>query len=278
MMDLPVSASFTGPETKGTLQNTQIDEASGLAVSRANPGHVWTHNDSGDFNRIFLIGPSGEDRATFRLIHTGNRDWEDMAIGPGPVHNVHYLYIADIGDNLARNDIKRIFRVPEPDASDFDTDQNLVDIEGSAIMQFRYPDGMKDAETVMIDPLTRDLYIVSKREYPVTVYVARYPQPTDSVFEAEILGKLPFTDVTAGDISADGTKILMKTKTHVFMWERALTESIAAALQRQPVRLPYGPEPQGEAIAWTPEGDGYYVLSESRSVPPVLYFYRAVNE
>jgi len=43
-----------------------------------------------------------------------NRDWEDMAIGPGPVDGQQYLYIGDIGDSLAQYDIKYIYRVPEP--------------------------------------------------------------------------------------------------------------------------------------------------------------------
>lgn len=269
MRDLPISNGFEGPVVLGDLQNAQIDEASGLAVSRANRGHLWTHNDSGDFNRIFLIGPKGEDIATFRIPDTGNRDWEDMAIGPGPQTGIDYLYIADIGDNHAVYDIKRIFRFPEPTLN--------LPVEGAETILFRYPDGMKDAETLMVDPLTRDLYIVSKREFPVTVYVARYPQPLNEVFVIERLGTLPFIDATAGDISPDGLRILIKTKTEVYMWTRTETESVTDAFERQPVRLPYVPEPQGEAIAWNIEGNGYYVLSEARSVIPKLYYYTEVE-
>jgi hypothetical protein len=276
MRDLPISNRFEGPVVLGELENEQIDEASGIAVSRANPGHLWTHNDSGDFNRIFLIGPKGEDVATFRLLDTGNRDWEDMAIGPGPQIGIDYLYIADIGDNRAVHDIKSIFRIPEPKLAEFDTTALLIPVEGAETILFRYPDGMKDAETLMVDPLTRDLYIVSKREFPVTVYLARYPQPIDEVFEVERLGTLPFTDATAGDISPDGLRILIKTKTEVFMWTRTESESVTDAFERQPVRLPYLPEPQGEAIAWNTEGNGYYVLSEARSVIPKIYYYTEV--
>jgi len=39
-------------------------------------------------------------------------------------------------------------------------------------------------------------------------------------------------------------------------------------------RLPYGKEPQGEAIAWDTEGKGFYTLSEERKqIPAKLYFY-----
>jgi hypothetical protein len=277
MHDLTVSELFEGPFIMGELENSQIDEASGLAYSIRNPGHLWTHNDSGDFNRIFLIGKDGSHAGTFRIAGTGNRDWEDMSIGPGPVDGIPYIYVADIGDNRAQYDIKRIFRFPEPNAHDYDTSLSLIDVASDSVdtILFRYPDDVqKDAETLMIDPLTRDLYVVTKREFPVTVYVARYPYPLDEVFYLERLGTLPFTDVTAGDISPDGRRILLKTKERVFMWSRKEVESVASAFSRPPMRLPYVPEPQGEAIAWDSAQEGYYVLSESRSVTPVLYYYR----
>ena len=277
MRDLPVTALYEGPFALGELENDQINEASGVAVSRLNPGHVWTHNDSGDFNRIFLVGPQGQNAGTFRVDESGNRDWEDMAIGPGPDPNLDYLYIADIGDNRAQYSFVRIFRLPEPRASDYDTALPLVPVDGAEMMQLTYPDGPKDAETLMIDPLTKDIYIVSKREFPVTVYVARYPQSVDDATELTRLGTLPFTDATAGDISPDGLRILIKTKTEVFMWSRDSTETIAQAFERQPVRLPYVPEPQGEAIAWNTDGTGYYVLSEARSVTPILYYYAEMD-
>lgn len=281
MHDLTVTELFEGPFAMGELENRQIDEASGLAYSVRNPGHLWTHNDSGDFNRIFLIGKDGSHAGTFRILGTGNRDWEDMSIGPGPVDGIPYLYVADIGDNRAQYDIKRIFRFPEPNADDYDTSQNLIHVPSDSVdtILFRYPDDVKkDAETLMIDPLTRDLYVVTKREFPVTVYIARYPYPLDEVFYLERLGTLPFTDVTAGDISPDGRHILLKTKERVFMWSRNEAESVASALSRTPVRLPYVPEPQGEAITWDPSQTGFYVLSERKSIIPILYYYRRLPQ
>lgn len=278
MDNLPIDNNFEGPIAMGSLENTQIDEASGLAVSYKNSGSLWTHNDSGDFNRIFLFGPNAKDFGTIRLENTGNRDWEDMAIGPGPVDGRVYLYIADIGDNRAQYDIKRIFRVEEPDVTGMDFSLGPVWVSGSETIRFRYPDGMKDAETLMIDPETKDLYVVSKREFPITVYVARYPQDTEEIFEIEKLGTLPFTDATAGEIAHDGSNIVIKTKTNIYMWNREGNESISDALQRQPVRLPYTPEPQGEAFAWKADGSGYFTLSERKGFDPILYFYKKKDD
>ncbi|TVQ10122.1 MAG: hypothetical protein EA364_12860 [Balneolaceae bacterium] len=152
MQDLELCELFEGPFAAGEPENSAIDEASGLAVSRAYPGHVWTHNDSGDFNRIFLIGPDAEDAGTFCIEPSGNRNWEDMAIGPGPAVGINYLYIADIGDNGSQYDVNRIFRFPEPSLADRDASGGMISIVGAEMIQFRYPDGMKDAETLMIDP------------------------------------------------------------------------------------------------------------------------------
>lgn len=273
MYDMEVTDLYDGPIVLGTVENKQIDEASGIAVSRQHPQHVWTHNDSGDHNRIFLVGPSGEDRGTFRIENTGNRDWEDMAIGPGPEAEIDYLYISDIGDNLAQHAIKRVFRLPEPDVTEYADVPGVPWLPAAEMIQFTYPGGPVDAETFMIDPITKDFFVVTKRAFPTKVFIARYPQKTDEVFEIELLGTLPFTEATAGDISPDGSRILIKTKTHVYMWSRNPGEPIRDAFLRSPVRIPYYPEPQGEAIGWSPDGKSYFTISESRSVPVILYRY-----
>ncbi len=43
----------------GLIQNLAIDEASGLAHSRRNPGILYTQNDSGDAPRVFAIDEQG---------------------------------------------------------------------------------------------------------------------------------------------------------------------------------------------------------------------------
>lgn len=273
---LPVSDLFEDYQALGPLNNPAIDEASGIAVSRQDPDMIWTHNDSGDMNRIFLIQNNGIYRGSFRLLGAGNRDWEDMAIGPGPEEGIHYLYIAEIGDNRSRYPIKYIYRLPEPDITFADSTIQWVDVTDTDRIPFVYPDGkMMDAETLLIDPWTKDLYIVTKREHPITVYKLPYPQSTTDTTVAIKYGTLPFTNATAGDISADGQEILLKTYEKVFIWHRNEWESIADAFMRQPLRVSYTPEMQGEAIAFPQDGSGYYTLSESRGgVPPVVYFYK----
>lgn len=276
MSNLPVSDLFIGYQAMGPLNNPAIDEASGIAVSRQDPDYIWTHNDSGDMNRIFLIRNDGTYWGTFRLLGTGNRDWEDIAIGPGPIQDKKYLYIGEIGDNRAVNPVKYIYRLPEPDINLADSTVQWVDVTSVDRIPFVYPDGiMMDAETLLVDPWTKDIYIITKREFPVTIYMLPYPQSTADTTVAIKYGTLPFTSATAGDISADGKEILVKTYDKAFLWTRDEGETIGDAFMRQPLRVPYTPEVQGEAIAFPVDGSGYYTLSESRGgVTPVVYFYK----
>jgi hypothetical protein len=276
MNNLPVSDLFEEYQAMGPLNNPAIDEASGIAVSRQDPDYIWTHNDSGDVNRIFLIRNDGTFWGTFRLLGTGNRDWEDMAIGPGPEDEQNYLYIGEIGDNRGVYPVKYIYRLPEPDINLADSTVQWVDVANVDRIPFVYPDGiMTDAETLLVDPWTKDIYIITKREFPVTVYKLPYPQSTTDTTVAIKYGTLPFTSATAGDISSDGKEILVKTYNEVFLWSRVEEEALRDAFLKQPIRVPYTPEMQGEAIAFPENVSGYYTLSETRGgVTPVVYFYK----
>jgi hypothetical protein len=264
---------FDTRETRGILAHDPINEASGLAASRQNPGVLWTHNDSGNNAQIFALSDKGKHLGVFTILGAENRDWEDIAVGPGPQSDRHYLYIGDTGDNKARYEVKTIYRLPEPRLT---ADQSPVNsaLNGVESIRFRYPDGKRDAETLIVDPLTRDIYIVSKREDRVHVYRAAYPQFTNTVITLEKLGELTAYDVTAGDISPSGREILIKAYNTIKYWQRKPGQSIWETLQGEARRLPYEPEPQGEAIAWASSEEGYYTLSEERDgIPAFLYFY-----
>ena len=71
--------------------------------------------------QIFAMTPAGTNLGTYSTTGAGKTDWEDISIGPGPVANTQYIYVADIGDNnLARSTVA-VYRVPEPSVSDTQT-------------------------------------------------------------------------------------------------------------------------------------------------------------
>ena len=185
----------------------------------------------------------------------------------------HYIYIGEIGDNSANRDLKYIYRVPEPAVH---AGQSPIDttITGVEKITFQYPDGNRDAETLMVDPLTKDIYVVSKREYSVRVYLATFPQSTTETIILDHAATLPVTGAVGGDISNTGLEILIKTYFYMFYWSRTPEQSLPQVLVNDPVIVPYIPEPQGEAVCWASDGMGYYTISEEGVGKPAhLYFY-----
>src|SRR6187551_3123923 len=92
-----------------------INEASGIVESHINSFSLWTHNDSGNSNYIYLIDElTAETKATYRVNGISNTDWEDIAIGPGKNSGEHYIYLADIGDNTSSRSFVSVFVFPEP--------------------------------------------------------------------------------------------------------------------------------------------------------------------
>ena len=280
-LPLPSSAQNQAHETRknlGIIQNTAIKEASGIACSIKNPDILWTHNDSGDTSRIFAVDVDGKDRGEFYLTGIQARDWEDIATGPGPVDGESYIYIAEIGDNLARHHVKYIYRFPEPRVINNGKKVEL-EIDEFDIISFQFPDGPRDAETIMVDPHTKDIYIVSKRENDVRIYRAPYPQPTTGTMILEFLTTLNLTNVNGGDISGSGAGILLKTYTAIYFWQRFPGKPLWQSFDTKPIRAPYIIEPQGEAVCWNTDSNGYFTLSEKRGNQPVcLYYYPMTSE
>lgn len=257
----------------GIIEFNEIIEASGIAASQKNNNVLWTHNDSGDIARIFAFDLQGRHLGIYQLNGIENRDWEDIAIGPGPIEGESYLYIGDIGDNSAGRDLKFIYRVKEPTV---DTQQSPVDtlIGGVEIITFRYPDGNRDAETLMIDPLTKDIYVISKRENNVRIYRAAYPQTTVQTTTLEFVTTLNITLVVGGDISPSGLEILIKTYTSIYYWCRTPKQNLWEVFKEDPVTVPYFVQGLEEAVGWADDGMGYYTVGEETfGIPARLYFY-----
>src|SRR5215213_4949521 len=119
-----VSRDYAAPVRLAKLEDGAIDESSGVAASRRNPGLFWTHNDSGDGPFLYAFDRAGGKRGTWRVAGARAFDWEDMAAGPGPQAGQAYLYVGDIGDNdRSRREIV-VYRVTEPVVTDADADTN----------------------------------------------------------------------------------------------------------------------------------------------------------
>ncbi|TFV94459.1 hypothetical protein E4S40_10580 [Algoriphagus kandeliae] len=260
---------FKEGEKVTTIRNPLLEEVSGMAFSRKHPNLIYMHTDSGGEAAVYLLDSMGNELGKLELEGLENRDWEDIAVGPGP-DGKSYVFVGEIGDNAGVHREIGVYRFPEPEKIESAT----IAVE---LARLEYPKGARDAETLMVDPWDGTVYILSKRDSKNSLYSFEqdaFESPDKTELTSHF--NLPFTMSTAGDISADGTQILIKNYESVFYWKREKGQSLLEVLKKDPVVLPYVPEPQGEAIGFGQTGKTYYTISEKRfSIDPVLYCYPA---
>lgn len=277
-------STYADVEDRGTIENKELDEASGLVASRKNPGFLWAHNDSGDSNRIFLFDNTGKGKREFMIQGAQNRDWEDIAI-VGEADGSATIYLADFGDNLNQHPNYTIYWFKEPTV-DVNTPQYNTITQVNKVT-FTLSDGPHDLECLLIDQKSKDVFMVSKRDNTKQLYqiLAANMVPGGNT-KAEYIQKLenfsqPFsTDIkviqafyiTAGDVSPDNSEIIIKNYFEIYYWKRKTGETLPQALARQAKTVPYAGEPQGEGLAFAADGKGYYTISEGVGVK--LYFYK----
>ena len=251
----PVCPGFGTPETVGVVSDPTLVEASGLAWA---DGLLWTHNDSGA-PLLFGMNPSGAVERRVAVRDAPIVDWEDLAALDG------HLWLADVGDNLTLRPWVFLYDVAVPMAG-------AEEVSARAI-QRTWPDGPTDCETLLADPVTGDLLLVSK-DFSGQTRVGRVGDPAVTEGELEIVAELQFgeggigstTLVTGGDIAPDGSMVVLRTYLSAWGFPRIPGEDWAVTFARTPCEIPVAGESQGEAVAWT--DDAIYTVSEGES-PPV---------
>lgn len=264
------SDAFMPSRRLAELNHKELDEVSGIASSIVNPGMLWTHNDSGNPAVVYLIDHALNIKLACKLEGVKNRDWEDIAVGSGPVKGKSYVYVGDIGDNNAKHEFKIIYRFEEPSAAD-NTGQIVISKFDKIV--FRLADQKKDTETLLVHPENGNIYVVSKREQPVVMYELKAPVNAGDTLTAQPIVSIPITQAVGGDFSPDGKELLLKNYENIYYW-RIGQRSLVEALKEKPGILTYTEEPQGEAIAFDPEGSAFYTLSEKiKGEKTYLYVY-----
>ena len=259
------------------MQSTDIAEASGLAVSWHNPGVLWTHND-GSTDVLYAMTTDGRLLGKYHL-NRSTEDIEDIAVGPGPSADRTYLYAADIGSNNASRDKVKIFRAPEPDVSTTQPSDkfDLADVDSFSL---KYPAGAFDAEALLIDPVGRELYVITKEPDGATIFKIPFDQmDANNAKTMELVGRIPFQKVSGGAVSRDGHFVAIRREDLAQAWYRPDTsENLAQTLLRTATLIPIvGPptEPNGEGISFLLDNSGYMTVSEGVNQP--IYFFPRVG-
>jgi hypothetical protein len=256
--------SFANPIVAGVVSTYDITEASGLIASRQNPGVLWTHNDSGFPGTVFAISTNGTLLARYTVPSAFFGDFEDISFGPGPTPERQYIYLGDIGDNYETRASIRVFRFPEPAVYGYMGSNPRSDytIQAEEI-GLRYPDGPFNAEAMLVDPLTGDLFIATKGTNSSRIYRATRTQlDGGGMVDLTFIREITFFKPSGADISADGLLILLRRGGKGAGWVRNPSQSVGDALGGTSFNIPLAVEPNGESIAIHPTGSGYYTLSE----------------
>ncbi len=232
-----------------TFRDGRLTESSGLAASRLHRGVLWTHNDSGGRPELFAVDSRGRTVARVAVRGAFAADWEALAPGRDPAGRPA-LYVGDIGDNGERRGSVLVYRVPEP------TSLGDGSVQATAF-RFRYPDGAHNAETLLVDPRTQRIYIVTKSGDGGEIYAApSNPVPGRTMTLTRVAGGAPRI-ITDGTFLPDGRIVL-----------RDYTKGYLSGGLRGPWRPFSLPRlQQAESMATNLAGNGIFLGSEGRNSP-----------
>ena len=302
----PTSTTTVAPEVRalelcsspmsfvlGRVATPALDEASGLVASRRHSDLLWTHNDGAEGVGVFALGTDGTDLGFHPVLLDGVVDVEDIALVSGPESDD--VLLGDIGDNGADRPSIRLYRFAEPEPW---APAPIDDIE---VLEFVYPDRAHNAEVLLVDDANRSIVIVTKEQRSIDGVPAELgPTAPSFIFEGPLdghdgapvmltavgmldtqlletrtvattphpasvlgIGGLP----TGGDVSSDGSLIVLRTYETIWVWPRLAGRSVAESLAGEPCQAQIAPEPQGEAVAVR----GGSLITVSEGVNPDLF-------
>ena len=268
----------------------ELRESSGLAVSRTQPGVLWSHNDSGDGPTLYAIDAKGHLLATVAVANVVARDWEDIAAGPCPAdEDTHCLYVADTGNNDRSRDVLTVYVIAEPMIVGADPRRPLTVTARS--FRFRYPDQPEDTEAIAVLP-NGDVTVVTKGRTPtISFFGFSATDVAKAVTSGEVLTAANQGDtgiapdqglgrwVTAAAVSPDGKTLAVRTYSEIFFYaaETRPSTALAAHSQGRRWRNLQRPcflgevEPQGEAIDYLDDTTLILTSETSRGRQGVLH-------
>lgn len=246
------------------LDERELDESSGLAISLRRAGHFWTHNDSGGEARLYAFDRSGRKTGQIDLPIARPTDWEDLSCFDD--QGISRLLVADCGDNRAVRESITLYLMDEPDPAETRSLQEVQTISVS------YPDGPRDCEAVAVDPQRRLILLVSKTAFrPAGIYVVPLPDretgSTQTKVTATRICTIALPLVTAMDLHQPSGDIWCVSYFHAFQFVCSDRDgSLAQQLTQVPKSLALPRWKQIEAVAVDNDHD-LWVTSEGTPAP-----------
>lgn len=262
----------------GLVTSRHLDEISGLAASHRHDDVLWAINDGGNRPRLYAISRRGRLLARFDTQGIRNIDWEDLA--SFTLRGRHYLLVADTGDNAGRRRDMLLHVFEEP-----------AHLKNGALrpawsIRARWPDGPRDCEAVAVDAAAGQILLISKKRVPPELFSLPLADPRGALVEARRIGRLSgipqvsealrrkdptsarlFAQVTAADLSPDGSTLAVLTYGSVLFYRREGQEDWPEAVARPPEAHDVPLILQAEALGWSAGGAGLYATGESHPAP-----------
>ena len=261
---------------RGKIKHEDIDEASGLIATE---NWIWIHNDSGDSATLYAIDRSGNRRATSRIDGAFARDWEDMT--DFSENGTDYFLIGDIGDNKERLPEVTFYVIERPSS---DTPSSLLYTFTATYDTI----GAKDAEAIVVDPITKELLLITKGRDGVFHFLqGKLPLPSeypsdkiidDPKFNANkiVLSEIhqePFATpplnrqeqsrfITSATLHPSGNQLVIRNYLTARIYTKTAEQSWAEGLKNTPCRLPLPLQQQGETLDFSPDGNSLWTTSE----------------
>ena len=224
-----------------TVEDDEISEASGIALSRRQKDAVWLHNDSGDSARLFLVGFDGKTRAIVTLNIERPIDWEDIC--SFEADGEKWLLIGDTGDNgRIRSRTERaceLLLIKEPEIKPRSGSPVSIKADIVSRIEFQFPEGPEDCESLAVDTQSKEILLLTK-SVPQKCQMFRLPlstKPGQQKLTAEPIASLAVPFATSMDVSADNQSLVIVNMFSGALIRRGPEETWASACQK-PRRLP----------------------------------------
>jgi len=271
-------SSYSPPKTTGEIDNPEITESSGVAASKCQADVFWTHNDSGDDAYLYAINRKGGRLGTWKVPNAENTDWEDIASHKDAAGKC-FIYIGEIGDNERKRPEHKVYRVAEPTVLPENADSTKkqpLETAPAESLKFRYPDANQDAETLMVDPSSADIYVVTKKiSGPAGVYRLKSDFGNPDTANAEKIADVsmpavPNGYVTGGDISPDGRRVIICDYSAAYEFTLpAGAKSLDDIWKQTPESVDVGKRKTGEAVCYTQDGNSLILTTEGKNKPVI---------
>ncbi len=261
----------------GTIHDKDINEASGIALSRRNSNLFWLINDSGNSPEIFAVNEKGERLGALTIEGAVNYDWEDIT--SFEYMDKHCIIVADVGDNFAIRKNCVLYFIEEPDIRDISSETSLL-VAPWQIMEFIYEDGPRDCEAVAVDTINEKILLLTKRDQPPVLY--QLPIRFSGNVTAERLGEIkplplssPDAEIpskhasrpTSMDILPDGSAVVVLTYVNAMLYKKEPSENFMTSFLRSPKEITYPPMPQAESVCFSSDGKAIFITTEQLPAP-----------